>query len=436
MESILPFLILVAAIYVILLSTDLFIDIATSLGKKLKLSDYFIGSFIVGISTSLPELFTSLAAVGVDQHQLVVPTIFGTITANIALGLGLGTLALYAFVKSNGQTRVWSREDALAGGYLQFGRKGTPKRFLGLPVAFAMGSVLLTYGIYLGGTFSQWHAMLFLVLYAWFLFWELRRRDKEPATGTAGADSDATRAAKTRKFGRLHVAHQFARYLGAPLLTFVLFAILASYDGSEYFRAMSEDLARYAFLSGLGLIVLFLGYRLYRWRQSNSQVEFAQTVSEALGRAPALFLFVGLVVTVLVTYYSGVAIIESLEWTSVVLGVGDTVLAASALAVGTSLPDIIVAIKVARAGRHMMLFGHILQSNTFDVLLVIGLCGLSGQLFEGRVDGLLDPAGLSILCAALFTAALIPAVWTRSIRRVPGALMVVGFLVFLGLLFR
>ncbi|MYF39840.1 MAG: hypothetical protein F4221_03160, partial [Rhodothermaceae bacterium] len=85
-------LLLVTSIYAIVRSSDLLVDQASRIGNKLRLGDYFIGSFLVGIGTSLPELFTSVAAVNSGTPTLVAPTIFGTIIANLGAGFGLGVL--------------------------------------------------------------------------------------------------------------------------------------------------------------------------------------------------------------------------------------------------------------------------------------------------------------------------------------------------------
>ncbi len=422
-----------AAIYVILKSSDLLIDIASSLGRKLALSDYFIGSFIVGIGTSLPELFTSIAAVFSNVPQLVVPTIYGTIVANIAAGFGLGVIALFCFVRRNQRVRLLSWRAPLAGGSLTFGTKDWPKRFLGIPVAFAVGSVVLTGVFYLFGYFGTWHAVSFLILYSVFIASELKRKSSEhpqsdnddiPLLSTPGGTRPGVR---TRSAG-----WEFLIQLIPLAATFVLFLVVAIDPKHEHLEVFRDNpAAEVTFLAGLALILAVLVWTVYKWKRQVPRSDFASSVANSLSAMPRMMLVASLAVTIVVVYYSGVAIVEAVEWTSQLFGIGDTVLAASALAVGTSLPDIVVAIKVARQGRHMLLFGHILQSNTFDVFLAMGVCGVVAPL----ITGYSFEAGLSILCSVLFTVAIVPIIWTRRIKLLPGVLLVMAFLTFMLLLF-
>ncbi len=414
----------------ILRSSDLLIGIASTLGRKLALKDYFIGSFIVGIGTSLPELFTSVAAVFGNVPQLVVPTIYGTIIANLAAGFGLGVLALYVLVPSEGRVRLVSRHAPLAGGVLSFAAAPAVSRFLGIPVAFAVGSVALTGVFYLTGYFGFWHAVVFLLLYGVFITWELKRSESDPAQAADGPSeaADTYVNAAPRRAPAWRVLARLVPIV-AVLLFFSFLAADVQRDDLQIFRA--SRLAQWTYLAGLLVITGILGWLVLRWHRSGQPTEFDAAIEASLMTLPRLVLLVCVAVTVLVVYYSGVAIVEAIEWTSALLGVGDAVLAASALAVGTSLPDIVVAIKVARRGRHMLLFGHILQSNTFDVFLAMGVCGVVSPL----VTGYTMEAGLSIACSVLFTLAVVPVLRTRRITPLPGALLVGGFVVFLALLY-
>lgn len=58
------------------------------------------------------------------------------------------------------------------------------------------------------------------------------------------------------------------------------------------------------------------------------------------------------------------------------LGLGTEVIALSAVALGTSLPEIVVAITAARRGKIELAVGNIMGSNVFNVFAVMGLPGV------------------------------------------------------------
>ncbi len=63
-----------------------------------------------------------------------------------------------------------------------------------------------------------------------------------------------------------------------------------------------------------------------------------------------------------------------------VLNVSTTQLSATIIAVGSSFPEISVAIVDARKGKYDRLIGNILGSNVFDLLSIIGICALISPL--------------------------------------------------------
>jgi cation:H+ antiporter len=72
--------------------------------------------------------------------------------------------------------------------------------------------------------------------------------------------------------------------------------------------------------------------------------------------------------------------IESVIKLSGVLNIGKEIIAASAIALGTSLPELVVTIIAARRGRPEIAIGNVLGSNIFNALAVMGIPALIGNL--------------------------------------------------------
>ncbi len=112
------------------------------------------------------------------------------------------------------------------------------------------------------------------------------------------------------------------------------------------------------------------------------------------------------------------------------LGLGTAVLAASAVAIGTSLPEIMVTVVTARKGKFELLAGNILGSNVFNIFAGGGIAGLFGTLYIGQE------------IFALFMAFLLGTValyWIvlddGEVTKPEGMLLVVFYGIFLGKLF-
>ena len=79
-------------------------------------------------------------------------------------------------------------------------------------------------------------------------------------------------------------------------------------------------------------------------------------------------------------YLGGRFTIEAVITLSQIMAVGKEVLAASVVAFGTSLPELVVSITAARQGRPEMAVGNVLGSNVFNALGVMAISGLIDTL--------------------------------------------------------
>lgn len=82
-------LLFIISIPIILKSSDVFIEGASKLSKRLGVSDFIIGITVVALGTSLPELASDSYASYIDHGNVAAGDIIGSNITNIALILGL-----------------------------------------------------------------------------------------------------------------------------------------------------------------------------------------------------------------------------------------------------------------------------------------------------------------------------------------------------------
>lgn len=123
-------------------------------------------------------------------------------------------------------------------------------------------------------------------------------------------------------------------------------------------------------------------------------------------------------------------LIDAVVVLSKLFNIGTEVIAISAVALGTSLPELLVSAKAARRGKSEVALGNILGSNMFNVLVVIGLPGLFGTL-------MVNEATLNIGIPALIVATLLFIISgiSRRFHVWDGALSLILYLLFIGKLF-
>lgn len=79
-------------------------------------------------------------------------------------------------------------------------------------------------------------------------------------------------------------------------------------------------------------------------------------------------------------YYGANYTIDAIKSISAKVGVSPEIISLTAVALGTSLPEVIVSISAARRGKHAIAVGNVLGSNIFNTYAVMGIPALLGNL--------------------------------------------------------
>ena len=142
---------LAAGILFLVKGSDIFIDGAAGVAKKLGVSEHMIGLTLVAFATSLPELAVSSIASFNNAEGIAIGNVIGSNVANICLVLGIAALIM------NLKTTKETRRDAI---------------FM-TAVAFLLFAVIA-----FDGVVDRYDAAIFLIIYALFIFY-LYRTHKE-----------------------------------------------------------------------------------------------------------------------------------------------------------------------------------------------------------------------------------------------------------------
>ncbi len=84
----------VAGLALIIFGSDMAVDAATAIAKRIGISERFIGLTIVALGTSLPELFTSVTAAKKGNADIAIGNIVGSNIFNILFVTGLSALLI------------------------------------------------------------------------------------------------------------------------------------------------------------------------------------------------------------------------------------------------------------------------------------------------------------------------------------------------------
>lgn len=123
-------------------------------------------------------------------------------------------------------------------------------------------------------------------------------------------------------------------------------------------------------------------------------------------------------------------LIDSVLALSDIFGISAGAITIIAVAVGTSLPELIVSAKAAMHGKSEIALGNIFGSNAFNILVVVGLPGMFTNLH-------LDAATLyiGVPTMVLVTFLFVFSGISRRIHSWEGGLYIIGYIIFTGKIF-
>ncbi len=173
----------------------------------------------------------------------------------------------------------------------------------------------------------------------------------------------------------------------------------------------------------LASIVIFLSYSFKNKGEDEDGVEEepAEDRPKATTRHYA-FLLLGGILVWLGAHYT----IYAIQEISTYLGIAPKLIALSAVAIGTSLPEVIVSLSAARRGKASIAVGNVLGSNIFNTFVVMGIPGLIGQLdIPEDINDFFLP--LMLVMTVLFGVI----VNNRKITRTEGFILILFYLLFL-----
>lgn len=147
-KIILEIFLLVLGFALLVKGADFFVDGASGIAKKLKISTFIIGVTVVAVGTSAPELAVTVMDALSGSGELIVGNILGSNIINIFLILGVSAIICKLPVEKT-------------------------TRFIDLPFLILSSALFVILGCFAGNGFLWWEGIILLALYAAFMVYNV-----------------------------------------------------------------------------------------------------------------------------------------------------------------------------------------------------------------------------------------------------------------------
>lgn len=203
---------------------------------------------------------------------------------------------------------------------------------------------------------------------------------------------------------------------------FVLIATSAAsiFTGRFNMSSMEEDVGSVNRVSGTILFVLFVAYICYLIYDSKKHPEKENATKNQPVWKCLMLIVTGLVLIV----GGGQAVVYSAKNIARFMGMTETLIGLTIVAVGTSLPELVTSVVAAKKGETGLAVGNVIGSNIFNLMFILGLSALIHPVTV-NLASVYDMAILTVVSVLIFIFSLT----NRTIKRTEGIIMLVIYII-------
>ncbi|MDD2960691.1 MAG: calcium/sodium antiporter [Muribaculaceae bacterium] len=177
------------------------------------------------------------------------------------------------------------------------------------------------------------------------------------------------------------------------------------------------------------LLVGFISFLIYTFVKGKQATETEEDVAAPsfFDRLPIIAIIPLTLLSLAVLLFGGNVFLDSAVEFAKSIGMSDSVIAITIVAVGTSLPELITCIIAARKGNSQLALGNVLGSNIFNILLILGVAGTISPITLSNIN-YIDFSVLIV--ASILTFIFAFTLRRRVIDRAEGLLFVVAYIAY------
>lgn len=224
---------------------------------------------------------------------------------------------------------------------------------------------------------------------------------------------------RTLPVDRAILKRDFPVSIGTTVLVLFLTASGAVWAGRFPKGNLEETVCFVTRITGILLLILFTVY-IFSLIQDARKHPVKEEVRECLPLWKCFLLMLG---GLLLIVCGGQAVVYGARGIARTMGMSETLIGLTIVAVGTSLPELVTSMVAARKGETGLAVGNVVGSNIFNMLFILG------------ISATIHPVGVNvasvwdmIILVAISMTAYLFSLSRRSINRTEGMVMVVLYL--------
>jgi cation:H+ antiporter len=200
--------------------------------------------------------------------------------------------------------------------------------------------------------------------------------------------------------------------------------------GSAFFLFLSILDGKFSLLEGVLSLLIGIIYITYITKLSKRNNEIQKEMKGFTKEKLSFNFWISFILGVVLIFFGAKYTIESVINLSQIFNIATELIAVTAVALGTSLPELMVTISAVKKGKSEIAIGNVLGSNIFNTFFVMGIPALIGTL---TIPKIMFNFGMPVMIVATLLYFFI--VKDREITPWEGWLLLIFYVFFIGNIF-
>lgn len=207
----------------------------------------------------------------------------------------------------------------------------------------------------------------------------------------------------------------FSIFLTGLVLFFISDKVMP-WDATKYSKDTIGTLGR---PEGIVILVILVGFILFLIRSALKQ---RADMNEKFKKMNPILCAVYVIGGVAAIVIGGDVVVDNAKSIALALGMSETLVGLTIVAMGTSLPELVTSVVASRKGSNDIAVGNVIGSNIFNILLVLGLSATISPMFVLSISAV----DFIILIVASIVGYIF-ALRKKEINRVEGVIMLLMY---------
>ena len=219
--------------------------------------------------------------------------------------------------------------------------------------------------------------------------------------------------------GKAVLKRDFSVSIMATILVFLSAGAASVFSGHIFSMNMEESAGKIGRSAGILLIILFLIYIVCLVRAAIKHPEQEHNGEKRPVWKCLFWIAAGLILIV----GGGQGVVHSAKEIARALGMSETLIGLTIVAVGTSLPELVTSVVAARKGETGLAVGNVIGSNIFNLLFILGISAAIHPVTVNTAS--VYDMGILIL-ASLLTLFFLQS--DKALKRAEGAVLLAAYI--------